>query len=71
MSAADHPPVQFAMYPGDVSECVGQVVGPMYAPSLGQPQMLTAVEAIYDPMTRKTRVGFAYGVLDLDSDGAA
>jgi hypothetical protein len=46
---------RFATYPGDVIHMVGEVKGPN---TLGEP--LTAVSAVYDATTNKTRVGFTY-----------
>lgn len=51
---------RFLTYPGDVTHIVGEVKGPN---TLGE--FLTAVEAEYDSTTNKTRVGFAYGVVEV------
>lgn len=44
-------------YPGDCRHIIGEVKGPNLLD-----EMLTAVDAKYDPETNMTRVGFAYGV---------
>jgi hypothetical protein len=44
-------------YTNDVTSIVGEVKGPNY---LGE--WMTAVSAVYAPVTNKTRVGFAIGV---------
>lgn len=48
-------PTRYATYPGDVTHMIGEVVGPNL---LGE--MLTAVHAVHDLQTNKTRVGFTY-----------
>jgi hypothetical protein len=50
------PPAKFLTYSGDVTHIVGEVKGPNTLNEL-----VTAVTAVYDPETDKTRVGFAYG----------
>lgn len=44
-------------YPGDASECVGQVMGPL---TYGQGVYVQAAVAVYDTETRTTKVGFTY-----------
>lgn len=45
---------------------VGQVVGPTTLNDVA-----TAVDAEYDATADRTRVGFAFGILNEDRDGAA
>ena len=52
------PPAQkFLNYHADVTEMLGQVVGPN---TLGE--YLTCVEVTYDPSTDTSRAGFCYGI---------
>lgn len=53
--------VRYATYPGDCTHIVGEVKCPN---TFGE--LLTAVEATFDPSTGSTRVGFAYGVPDTE-----
>jgi hypothetical protein len=53
---------RFATYIGDATHMVGEVKGPN---TLGEP--LTAVEAVYDPETNTTRVGFTYAKVEVST----
>lgn len=48
-------PIRFATYPGDVTGIVGEIKGPNL-----WGEYLTALEAVHDPVTDRTRVGFAF-----------
>lgn len=52
---AGRSPSRWANYPRNVSDALGQVVGPN---TLGE--FLTVVAVEYDPATDRSRVGFAY-----------
>jgi len=54
------PAARWANYSGDQTHMVGQRVGPT---TLGD--WLTAVDANYDAATDTTRVGFAFGILEV------
>lgn len=47
---------QWATYNGECRESVGEVMGPN---TMGE--YLTVVEALYDPDSNTTRLGFSYG----------
>ena len=51
------PAARWANYQGDRTAMVGQKVGPTTLRDY-----LTAVDAVYDPATDTTRVGFAFGL---------
>ena len=57
---------RWATYAGDHRTMVGQVVGPT---TLGD--YATAVSAEYDATVDRTRVGFAFGILNEDRNGVA
>lgn len=60
------PALRWATYAGDRRSMVGQVVGPTTLNDFA-----TAVDAEYDATADRTRVGFAFGILNDDRDGAA
>ena len=60
------PALRWATYAGDRRSMVGQVVGPTTLNDFA-----TAVDAEYDATADRTRVGFAFGILNEDRDGAA
>lgn len=58
--------LRWATYAGDRRSMVGQVVGPTTLNDYA-----TAVDAEYDAAADRTRVGFAFGILNEDRNGAA
>lgn len=60
------PALRWATYAGDRRSMVGQVVGPTTLNDFA-----TAADAEYDAAADRTRVGFAFGILNDDRDGAA
>lgn len=57
-----HKAVRWANYPGDVSYVVGYPMGPTHT---HPDDYVTVVEATYDPEKNTTRLGFAYGIINL------
>lgn len=56
-------PIQWANYPNDHRDAIGQVMGPNL---FGE--FLTVVTAEYDPVNNQTRLGFSYTrVEDIDA----
>lgn len=56
------PAVRWATYPRDQRGAVGQVMGPT---TMREP--VTVIEASYDPVTDRTRLGFAYGIVPIEA----